>query len=600
MKATAPSSVASIGFLSRMVPRGLAVRVGVAVVIVGLFPIAVLLVGNTIETRWPRGVDQHFLLHVDSAAESVRQSMERGIAAVLAVAQDGVVRSHRAIDVDVESRLRQFNDLLPEYHHLILLDLDGQTLATSNNLHRGEWKGEQVFQRAKSGDVSISSVHLSLTSKNPVITFAAPVRDQREQVIGVLVGDMPVASIAGLVVRLRVHQEGHAFIVNSPGQVIAHPNPERLMETMDLPLPQTTLVATLVTGKESGRDYLYALAPVAADRLLDDWRVVLRTPTDEAYAYRTPVQWLVWSASISTAIVVLLVGTSLGLYVSRPVRRATAAARRMATGDLNARVESSHWPAYGGELGELSDSFNSMANELQARVNDLQESRRRIVAVQEGVRREIASHLHGRVQGRLLALRGQLQLLLERGPPMGTSQLLGDAIEDLDQVIQQEVSVLSRQLYPAILRFGLGSALRSLADQFEAVLVIEIELDEELVQLERANRSLVPEEVRLAAYRIAEEALTNVVKHSKATNVSLWLELSAEGVLRLTVEDNGQGFDVEGASAGLGTAAMRDHAEAVGGYCVIRSAINRGAEVTATLPLGGPGAEHPRRGSWRR
>ena len=94
------------------------------------------------------------------------------------------------------------------------------------------------------------------------------------------------------------------------------------------------------------------------------------------------------------------------------------------------------------------------------------------------MRREIASHLHGRVRGRLLALRGRLQDLLRGASGLTeTGRVVGDVVNNLDQIIKDEVSVLSRQLYPAILRRGLVSALRSLADQFEAVLAIEIELD---------------------------------------------------------------------------------------------------------------------------
>ena len=584
-------------FLSRMVPHSLALRVGGAVVIVGLFPILMLLVGNIVVNRWSKGVDLHFALHADSAANSVRQSMERSAAAVLTAVQHESLRDRGASYADVEDTLRQLNSVLPEFHHLTLVDSNGRTVASSNDPSPRDWSERQVFQRARSGDLTISSAYRSLSSNEPTITFAAPVVDRTGQIVAVLLGEAGTDSFTRLVVRVQTGQEGRAFVVDSVGQVIARPDAETLMEKMDLTLPQTSFEATLVTGKESGRDYLYAIAPAAIEGMLEQWWVVVRAPTDDVYAYRRDRINLVLFGSISAALAVLVVGIGLGFSISRPLRKVTVAARRMATGDLSARVEGSS----GGELGELWSSFNTMAGELQARVQDLQESRTRIVAVQEGVRREIASHLHGRVRGRLLALRGRLQDLLRGASGLTeTGRVVGDVVNNLDQIIKDEVSVLSRQLYPAILRRGLVSALRSLADQFEAVLAIEIELDEEFVQRERANRDLVPEEVGLAAYRIAEEALTNVVKHSNPTNVSLRLELSAEGALRLTVEDDGQGFEVEGISGGLGLAAMQDHAGAVGGHSVVRSAPDSGTEVTATLPLAGPGAEHPRRGSWRR
>ena len=108
---------------------------------------------------------------------------------------------------------------------------------------------------------------------------------------------------------------------------------------------------------------------------------------------------------------------------------------------------------------------------------------------------------------------------------------------------------------------------------------------------EQADRNSVPEQVKLAVYRIAEEALTNVVKHAKAGKVTVWLDASGEGWLRLTVRDDGQGFDAQSAPGGLGVATMRDYADAVGGQCVVHSAPGVGTEVTAVLPLSRPGVE---------
>ena len=231
-----------------------------------------------------------------------------------------------------------------------------------------------------------------------------------------------------------------------------------------------------------------------------------------------------------------------------------------------------------------------------ARAEELRRSRQRIVTAQEGVRRDIATHLHGRVQGKLLALNGRLQELL-RGTSLSseTAQLLSGVVDDMDQVIQQEVSVLSRRLYPSILRMGLVPAIQSLGDQFETSVRMAMEMDDELKRRERADRNVIPEPVRLTAYRIVEEALNNVVKHAQASAVTVRLDLPSEGQLRLAVQDNGQGFDVEGASGGLGMTTMQDYAEAAGGRGVIHSTPGKGTEVTATLPFAEPGAGHPER-----
>lgn len=581
-------------FLLRWVPQSLAARIAAALVLVGLLPILVLWGVNLVESKRPNAVDQYFQLLADYAAQSVRQALEQSATAIRTVAQDGVVRAPQGDRGAMEVRLRQFNDLYPLFQHLTLVDLDGRTLASSTYRYRGEWRRMEFFQRAEVGEVSISPAHLPVGGQEPMISFAAPVRDQVDQVVGVLIGEIPMASVAHLVVELQVGKEGHAFVINSVAQVIAHRDPGRLMESWFLPSRETPSDGPLPTREEGGKDYLYAVAPVAAKGMLEEWLVVVRASTAEAYAYVARIQRLILFLSIGILGVIALVAAGLALSISGPVRKVSAAARRMATGDLSARVECSSR----GELGELATFFNAMAQKLQAKVQTLQESRSRIVAAQEEVRREIAGHLHGRVQGRLLALKGRLQELLGRtNLPSDTAGSLRNLVLEMEQVIGQEFSVLSRRLYPSILRRGLVPALLSLRDQFEGALDVGMEFGMNVLGDERANRNLVPEPARLAAYRIVEEALTNVIKHARASRAVVRLELPSEKLLQLIVWDDGQGFDQASVSIGLGLVAMQDYAEAMGGQCVIHSAPGQGTEVSAILPLSGPGAGPPGTGS---
>ena len=262
-------------------------------------------------------------------------------------------------------------------------------------------------------------------------------------------------------------------------------------------------------------------------------------------------------------------------------------------------------PVVGGILTNFRDITGRKLAELErvehaaalARTEELQMSRQRIVTAQESVRREIAQQLHGSVQNRLIILLHRLTELERATPPGELAQGIGDLREKLGELLENQIRPLSYRLYPSILRRGLVAALQSLGDQFEAALTIGLELDDELTRRERANPQLIPEQISLAAYRIAEEALTNAVKHAEASKASLKLELVSHEWLYTTVKDNGKGFDLEGAPAGLGIMMMQDYAEVVGGVCIIRSAPREGTEVASMLPLSSPGAEHPEKAS---
>lgn len=220
-----------------------------------------------------------------------------------------------------------------------------------------------------------------------------------------------------------------------------------------------------------------------------------------------------------------------------------------------------------------------------ARADEMQRSRQRIVSAQESLRKEIAQQLHGSVQNRLIFLVLRLKQLEATAEPKGVALELTDLREKFEELLEQEIRSIVHQLYPYILRRGFVPALQSMGDQIESVISIEMDLDQELVRKERADRSLIPEQAKLAAYRIAEEALTNVVKHANASKVSVRLETPFGGWFRLTVQDDGQGFAVEESLEGMGIVGMRDYAEAIGGECVILGAPGKGTQVTATLPL---------------
>ena len=187
-----------------------------------------------------------------------------------------------------------------------------------------------------------------------------------------------------------------------------------------------------------------------------------------------------------------------------------------------------------------------------ARADEVRRSRLRIITAQESLRREIAQQLHGSVQNRLILLTLQLKELEKGAAPKELSRELGDLREKFEGLLENEIRSIVHQLYPYILRRGFIPELQSLGDQFESVMAIEMDLDEELARQEKSDRNLIPEQAKLAAYRIAEEALTNVAKHAGASKVKVRLDRPSKDLLRLVVTDDGRGFTPDEASSGMG------------------------------------------------
>ncbi len=223
-----------------------------------------------------------------------------------------------------------------------------------------------------------------------------------------------------------------------------------------------------------------------------------------------------------------------------------------------------------------------------ARAEELELSRQRIVEAEESVRRDIAHELHGSIQNRLIVLLHRLSELENEVPSAELAAKLAVLREGLADLLENHVRSISHRLYPSILRRGLTSALQSLSDRFETALPVNLRLDEDLAHAERREPRLIPERVKLSAYRIAEESLTNAVKSARPTEVCLTLALVSKGWLLLEISDNGMGFSPEVESRGLGVLMMQDYAEVVGGHCRIESRAGEGTKVIAMLPFATP------------
>ncbi len=223
------------------------------------------------------------------------------------------------------------------------------------------------------------------------------------------------------------------------------------------------------------------------------------------------------------------------------------------------------------------------------REDALERSQQHIIAVHERVCQNVAIQLHDGLHQKLLILMGCLQeIQAGLGSLPDTARDLGEVIDEMNLVIERQLAALTRQLHPVSYGSGLIPTFQSFGDLFGLTQTVKIDLDDDLVRQVQANPNLVPEPIALAVYRIAEEALTNVVKHANASTVNVRLDSPQEGWLRLTVQDDGQGFDMKNAHLGLGIATMHDYAGAMGGECMMQSDPGMGTEVTVLLPLTQP------------
>jgi len=206
----------------------------------------------------------------------------------------------------------------------------------------------------------------------------------------------------------------------------------------------------------------------------------------------------------------------------------------------------------------------------------------RLIHAQEEERARIARELHDDFSQRVVILGMGLERLRERLPK---SEVEGSArVQEMleqTQELSADIHSLSHQLHPTILEhIGLVSALQELCKEIGGKYKME-------VQFTKCDPGLeIPKDTVLCLFRVAQEALGNIVKHSQAKRVQVELGTSSSG-LNLRIRDDGRGFESElkGASTGIGLIGMQERIRLVGGRLLVKSQPNCGTEIIAEAPL---------------
>ena len=237
-------------------------------------------------------------------------------------------------------------------------------------------------------------------------------------------------------------------------------------------------------------------------------------------------------------------------------------------------------------LVELRTAKLARSNErLRHEMDEREALRRKLLHAQEEERRRIARELHDQMGQNLTALNVGLKSLLDGQSRSG----LGTRVQHLQELATQTARDLHRvavELRPAALDdLGLVKAIRALIETWSTR--YRIDVDFEAGQYKAAG---VSSEIETILYRIIQEALNNVAKHSAATHVALVLRRTEEQVQAI-IEDDGRGFDARATSQSgngsgrLGLLGIRERLGIVGGTFKIESAPKRGATLFVRIPI---------------
>jgi len=227
--------------------------------------------------------------------------------------------------------------------------------------------------------------------------------------------------------------------------------------------------------------------------------------------------------------------------------------------------------------------------EIQRAHSQLLALSRRLIQTQEQERRRIALELHDQLGQDLALLSIEIERLIQKAPESQAKQL--QKLTTKTKEVSSQVQTLSHQLHPSqLIHLGLVAASRSLCKEVSGVSGVQIGFSHSDVP------DSISQDVSICLYRVLQESLGNMVKHSGAQEAQVTLTGRPDEI-HLDVCDSGVGFDPEGhrETFGLGLISMRERLNLVGGELLVESQPSRGTRIKACVSCGSQSAVHERR-----
>lgn len=296
------------------------------------------------------------------------------------------------------------------------------------------------------------------------------------------------------------------------------------------------------------------------------------------------------NALLPLIVIFAAIGIGLSLVVNIAVLRAAfrplASLQRTAVavqaGDRDARtpVDAGSDP----EISQLAVALNSTLDELAEDRNQLRDLASQVIRAQEDERRRVSRELHDDTAQILFAQLLQVTALTSDEDPR--IREIAERLEQSTAEALEGVRRLALELRPPALDdLGLAEALAELCQRSREQTGVAVDLNV------AGLRARLSPDMELVLYRVAQEAMTNITKHARATRIDVQLERASSSVI-LTVRDNGIGFDRhrffegDGVGLGLGLFGMEERASLVGGSLSIASKPGAGSTVRAEIPFG--------------
>lgn len=265
--------------------------------------------------------------------------------------------------------------------------------------------------------------------------------------------------------------------------------------------------------------------------------------------------------------------------ISRPIVKLKEAAEKITEGDYNVAVEDID---SNDEIANLIDAFNEMSKKIKEQTENLKLERTMrlssMIDGQEMERQRLSRELHDGLGQTILALKMRLEKLKSASPEKRKEIL--DNVTSVFTDIINEIRNISSNLMPAILNeFGLSDALENLCKEVSGSTGIVFNLD-------ISKKLDINNKIRTYLYRISQEAINNIIKHSEADKVDIRLTIS-NNTIQFSIADNGRGFLYSKGQklCGNGISNIKERVHLLNGSINLNTSEGKGTQINIQIPL---------------
>jgi signal transduction histidine kinase len=370
------------------------------------------------------------------AADQIGSLLARSLGDASMLSQDTVIRSPDTTNAEKLAEMKRIQMFFGTFENVALVDTNGNVITSTDNNYDGQLGNNSLFQRAIAGIPSMSDTVISTNPYTLAIQIASPVLDNNSTVSSVLVAQMSMENIWQMIKRVKVGATGYVCLIDGSGNIIAGPDQAKLFQKIvfagdgssmppDHQMIQYNQDGTKMCAVVAG---ITMLVPWSGDK----WSFVGIMPASEAFAPANEVTKVSWIVIGILIFLFVVVGLVLGRIFSNKIRTLSKGTAEIAAGNLSHRLP----PMQPRDLGQLADSFNSMAARLETSSAEIARWNAYLAEQIEAKTKELEKLMVSKVQSERLSAMGYIAASVahELNDPLtaisGYAQL---GVKELDQ-----------------------------------------------------------------------------------------------------------------------------------------------------------------------